>query len=119
LGDNRGHGHTITEPSRSNQSLSTGIPIPASACEHGGMTDRFLTLADVSETLNVSPTQTYALVRSGELPAIKIGGRGQWRVEASQLEAYIERQYEITRDFVRAHPRARSEMTEPAPSALS
>jgi excisionase family DNA binding protein len=76
------------------------------------MTDRFLTLADVSETLNVSPTQTYALVRSGELPAIKIGGRGQWRVEATELEAYIDRQYEMTRDFVRTHPFIRAEVPE-------
>ena len=45
---------------------------------------RFLTLADVAAVLNISDSQTYALVRSGELPAIKIGGRGQWRVEASE-----------------------------------
>jgi len=32
-------------------------------------------------------------VRSGELPAIKIGGRGEWRIEASELEAYIQRKY--------------------------
>ncbi|MFD1847976.1 helix-turn-helix transcriptional regulator [Arthrobacter flavus] len=37
---------------------------------------RFLTLADVGEVLNISSSQTYALVRSGELPAIQIGGRG-------------------------------------------
>lgn len=39
---------------------------------------RFLTLDDVAAYLNVSIPQTYALVRSGELPAIKIGGRGVW-----------------------------------------
>ena len=72
-------------------------------CEHRGMT-RFLTLADVAETLNISAAQTYALVRSGELPAIKIGGRGQWRVEAAELEAYIARMYDQTRLFVTAHP---------------
>jgi excisionase family DNA binding protein len=65
---------------------------------------RFLTLADVAETLNISAAQTYALVRSGDLPAIKIGGRGQWRVEASELEEYIARQYEQTRQFVKSHP---------------
>lgn len=54
---------------------------------------RFLTLADVAEVLNVSAAQTYALVRSGELPAIKVGGRGQWRIEASELESYIARMY--------------------------
>ena len=60
---------------------------------------RFLTLADVAEILNVSAAQAYALVRSGTLPAIKVGGRGQWRVEASALEAYIARQYELTRSL--------------------
>lgn len=68
------------------------------------MTPRFLTLADVAETLNISASQTYALVRSGDLPAIKIGGRGQWRVEASALEEFIARQYEQTREFVKSHP---------------
>jgi excisionase family DNA binding protein len=65
---------------------------------------RFLTLADVAETLNISASQTYALVRSGDLPAIKIGGRGQWRVEAAALEEFIARQYEQPREFVRTHP---------------
>ena len=36
--------------------------------------------------------------------AIKIGGRGQWRVEADQLEAYIKRMYAETRDYVDQHP---------------
>ena len=54
---------------------------------------RFLTLADVGDILNISSSQTYALVRSGELPAIQIGGRGQWRVEASKLEEFIDQAY--------------------------
>jgi excisionase family DNA binding protein len=54
--------------------------------------------------LNISAAQAYALVRSGELPAIKIGGRGQWRVEVTELEAYIQRMYAETRSFVEAHP---------------
>ena len=66
--------------------------------------DRFLQLTDVAEILNISSSQTYALVRSGDLPAIKIGGRGQWRVEASELEKYIERMYDETKSFVSAHP---------------
>jgi excisionase family DNA binding protein len=65
---------------------------------------RFLTLADVAEVLNTSQAQVYALVRRGDLPAIKIGGRGQWRVEAEQLEDYIQRQYVATREFVDTHP---------------
>ncbi len=67
-------------------------------------TPRFLTLADVAEVLNTSSAQVYALVRRGELSAIKIGGRGQWRVEAAQLEQFIEQMYAQTRDFVDQHP---------------
>lgn len=60
-------------------------------------TPRFLTLADVAEMLNTSQAQVYALVRRGDLPAIKIGGRGQWRVEGVELENYIQRMYAQTR----------------------
>jgi len=65
---------------------------------------RFLLLADVAEILNTSVAQVYALVRRGELPAIKLGGRGQWRVESEQLEDYIRSLYEETKEFVRSHP---------------
>lgn len=65
---------------------------------------RFLTLADICDVLNISPTQAYALVRSGDLRAIKVGGRGQWRVEETELESYITRMYEQTEEFVRTHP---------------
>ncbi|HET7305298.1 MAG TPA: helix-turn-helix domain-containing protein [Segeticoccus sp.] len=68
------------------------------------MPQRFVQLSDVAETLNISSAQAYALVRSGELPAIKVGGRGQWRVEASELENYIQRMYAETKTFVQAHP---------------
>lgn len=58
---------------------------------------RFLTLADAAELLSISTRQAYALVRSGELPAIKVGASGQWRVERTVLESYIEAMYEETR----------------------
>ena len=67
-------------------------------------TQRFLHLTEVAELLNISSAQAYALVRSGELPAIKVGGRGQWRVETAELETYIQRMYSETRQFVAAHP---------------
>ena len=66
------------------------------------MASRFLTLADVMEVLNVSAAQAYALVRSGELPAIQVGGRSQWRVEATELEGYIARMYAQTRARISA-----------------
>ncbi|MFM1966335.1 MAG: hypothetical protein RL134_2060 [Actinomycetota bacterium] len=64
-------------------------------CDHQPM-PRFLTLADVAEILNVSAAQAYALVRSGELPAIQVGGRGQWRIEEQRLEDYIAAKYAET-----------------------
>jgi excisionase family DNA binding protein len=70
---------------------------------------RFYQLSDVAEILNISASQTYALVRSGELPAIKVGGRGQWRVEHAELENYIQRAYAETRAFVAANPLGRGE----------
>lgn len=69
-------------------STSTSPPAsPASAA-------RFLTLQQVAEELNVSHSQVYALVRDRSLTAVKIGGRGQWRVERSRLEEYIDRLYQ-------------------------
>lgn len=65
------------------------------------MARRFVPLTEVSEVLGISAAQAYALVRSGELPAIKVGGRGQWRVEVDELDAYIDRMYAQTREFVR------------------
>ncbi|MPV38744.1 helix-turn-helix domain-containing protein [Georgenia subflava] len=63
----------------------------------GGMAQRFLTLADVAEELAVSVAQARVLVRTGELRAIQVGGRNQWRVESSALEEYIQEQYARTR----------------------
>ncbi|GIG20133.1 DNA-binding protein [Cellulomonas chitinilytica] len=71
------------------------------------MASRFLTLADVTEILNISAPQAYALVRSGELPAIQIGGRGIWRVESAELENYIQRMYEQTRERAASQTDAR------------
>lgn len=37
--------------------------------------------------------QARALVKTGELPAIQVGGRNQWRVERTVLEEYIAQRY--------------------------
>ena len=63
---------------------------------------RFLTLTDVAETLNISGQAARALVRSGELPAIQVGGRGQWRVEKARFEQWIEKRHQETAEAVRA-----------------
>jgi excisionase family DNA binding protein len=65
---------------------------------------RFIQLKDVAEILNISTTQAYALLRTGKLPAIKVGGRGQWRIEVIVLEDFIKQMYAETKTFVAAHP---------------
>jgi len=65
---------------------------------------RFLTLPDVAEILNTSVAQVYALVRRKELLAMKMGGRGQWRVKEADLESYIQAQYAATSEFIDQHP---------------
>jgi len=62
---------------------------------------RFLTLADTAELLNISARQAYALVNSGELPAIRIGRSGAWRIERSVLDGYIAAKYEEARRAAR------------------
>ncbi len=63
---------------------------------------RFMTLSAVAEELSVSHTQVYALLRTGDLPGVKIGGRGIWRIERTELETFITRN------------RVRQEKTPPA-----
>jgi excisionase family DNA binding protein len=65
---------------------------------------RFFTLEQTAKYLNVSVPQVYSLVRSGDLPAIKIGGRGVWRVDRQQLEQYVNTLMEETKKWAKAHP---------------
>ena len=59
-----------------------------------GIEPRLLTLEDVATYLSVSVPQVYALVRSGGLVAVKIGGRGIWRVDRRELDLYVDRLHE-------------------------
>lgn len=63
----------------------------------GADPSRFLTLAEAAGLLNISKGFAYSLVRSGELPAIRLGRAGRWRVERDVLESYIEAKYEESR----------------------
>jgi excisionase family DNA binding protein len=80
------------------------MPAAGNQWQTKAMKPRFLLLEDVAEELAVSQSQVYHMVRSGELPAIKVGGRGQWRVERTKLEAYIDGKYTETADWVRDNP---------------
>ncbi|GAB3260059.1 hypothetical protein GCM10027425_22920 [Alteromonas gracilis] len=52
-----------------------------------------MTIADVAEVLATSQAQVRALIQRRELRAMQLGGRNQWRVQISDLEAFIEEQY--------------------------
>lgn len=71
---------------------------------------RFLTLTDVSEILNISLSQTRALVKSGELKAIQIGGRNQWRVEISKLDEYIASRYAEAEQLLQAEEKSKASL---------
>ena len=57
---------------------------------------RFMTIEQAAEELNVSSSQIRALLKTGELRAIQVGGRGLWRIASKDLEDYIERAYRAT-----------------------
>lgn len=76
-------------------------PQASRAGERSGMLERmatsptlrFLTLDDVCEILAIGRPTAYSLVRSGQLRALRVGDRGQWRIAAADLDAYIESMY--------------------------
>lgn len=69
----------------------------------GDAIGRFLTVADAAEVLAVDVEAVHDLIRSGELPAIRVGERGPWRIERTQLEVWIDDQYEATRRYSAWH----------------
>lgn len=57
---------------------------------NGGVTlPSFLTTEEVLGYLKVNPRTIYRLIRSGELPAVRIGR--QWRFRRSDLNDWIDR----------------------------
>lgn len=77
---------------------------------------QFLTATDVAETLKVDVRVVWGLLKSGELRGFQVGGRKMWRIEASALDDYIQRQYDraaqtLTGDAVTARSEPRSPST--------
>jgi excisionase family DNA binding protein len=50
----------------------------------------FLTTEEVLSCLKVNPRTIYRLIKTGELPAIRIGR--QWRFRRTDLDEWIDRQ---------------------------
>ena len=54
------------------------------------MAETWHTVEEIAERLKVHPQTVRTLVRSGELPASRIGERGGWRIAESDLLAFME-----------------------------
>lgn len=54
------------------------------------MTRELLTAAEVADDLRVSTMTVYRLIRSGDLPAVRVGRN--YRVRRQDLDAYLEAQ---------------------------
>lgn len=61
---------------------------------------RMLTPAQVKEILNVGLPTLYALLASGELRGLQLGGRRVWRVSEDDLADYLERAYKETQERI-------------------
>ena len=76
--------HTIT-PIRRRRLAPTVNPDPVAAVQAPAVGSRLLAAEEVSDLLGVSPALVYALVRRGELPAVRVGDRYvRFRAEALQ-----------------------------------
>lgn len=91
--------------------LRVGMPCgsPAAVASPSGrlfelpdVAPRFLTLGDVADELAISKSRVYALVRGSDLPARQVD-RGQWRVERSRLEQWIEQGHADTARLLEQH----------------
>lgn len=65
--------------------------IPGTPASNGLAAARFATVAEVARRLRVSNMTVYRLVKSGELPAVRVG-RG-YRIPEQELLRYLEARF--------------------------
>lgn len=53
-----------------------------------------VSVSTAAEILAVSVSHIYALIRSGELPALRVGRRGPWRINTATLANFVSHRYE-------------------------
>lgn len=59
-------------------------------------------MTQVAEELNVKQSLVQGLIRTGELRAFQVGGRGLWRVGRQDVEDYINQAYNRTAERIAA-----------------
>lgn len=94
----------MTDPSSGNRAI---CPARGASVTTDDLPPPLLKPAEVAQVLNVTVTQVYTLMRSGDLPALKIGRKGVWRVSRETLEAYLAQ--------LEAEARSRAPVTDPTP----
>lgn len=52
---------------------------------------RFLTVAEVADLMRISTMTVYRLIRSGELPAVRVGR--SFRVSEADVDGYLASKY--------------------------
>jgi excisionase family DNA binding protein len=52
---------------------------------------KYLTVNEVADLMRISSMTVYRLIKSGELPAVRVGK--SFRVREEDLDAYLARQY--------------------------
>lgn len=63
----------------------------------GGSSSHFIALDEAALVLGASEEQLETLIASGELPAIRLGENGPWRVSRLVLDSYVQSLYEQAR----------------------
>lgn len=76
--------------------------------------ERFLTLSQVATALKVDVRVVRSLIDTGELRGFQV--RRQWRVEVTEFEAYIDRQYRRATETIAAQEPVTEEPATPEPS---
>jgi excisionase family DNA binding protein len=71
---------------------------------------KLLTVPEVAEAMKVSAKTVRRLIKRGDLPAYRVGDRGQLRVEERELERYVESQRVRSADLTK--PQQEVEPTE-------
>lgn len=54
------------------------------------MTDKWLTIEQIADYLQVSREKIYKLCQQGRMPASKVGG--QWRFDLKEIDTWVRKQ---------------------------
>jgi excisionase family DNA binding protein len=63
------------------------------------MNEKWLTVKEVAEYLQLSPDQIYHLAQQGKIPASKVGAR--WRFKREKIDEWMEEQTVVTQSYTR------------------